>query len=235
MTNTITRMRVDVDAGAPRRLGVAADREDVAAEAGARGDVAEEHGTNPTRISAASGTPRSELSTATATMIATATSPIRSTTRPSGGAGKPGRHPALPRPQRRRRRTAPIATSADDPAHRVAVERAGQADDLRVGEVDRAGLAQHLELGALPGEQAGQRDDERRDHEAGEQSSPGTARSPRPRRRPRRSRGTGDQPCLTFSTAMIDGAQAAHGADREVDLAEQQHEHDPDRDQAHRA
>ena len=45
----------------------------------------------------------------------------------------------------------------------------------------------------------------------------------------------GDHPCCTFSTAMIAAAKPAHRADREVDLAEQQHEHDPDRDQAHRS
>ena len=42
----------------------------------------------------------------------------------------------------------------------------------------------------------------------------------------------GSQPCLTFSTAITAAAQTAHGADRKVDLAQQQHVHDADRDQA---
>ena len=39
IAKTATRIAVDADAGAPGRLGVAADGEDVAAEAGALGDV----------------------------------------------------------------------------------------------------------------------------------------------------------------------------------------------------
>ena len=38
----------------------------------------------------------------------------------------------------------------DDPADRVGVEDVGEAGDLRVGEVQRAGLAQHLQAARLP-------------------------------------------------------------------------------------
>ena len=64
-TNTIDADAVDADAGAPRRLGVAADREDVAAEARALGEEVEHAARSPTRISMASGTPRSWFSTTT--------------------------------------------------------------------------------------------------------------------------------------------------------------------------
>ena len=88
------------------------------------------------------------------------------TIRPAIGATEPGRGARAAPRQADQRVAPPIAHGGDDPADRVAVERAGQADDRRVGDVDRAGVAQHVEQRALPREQAGQGDDERRDPEA---------------------------------------------------------------------
>ena len=90
--------------------------------------------------------------------------------RVSDGSARPARAAAHALEPARRR------VGADDdhderPADGVAVERAREAGDRRVVEVDRAGVAEHEQQRALPGEQAGERDDERRDLEASSRRS----------------------------------------------------------------
>ena len=115
--------------------------------------------TKPTRISAAIGTPRSLFMTHTATSAAMATAPTRMASSAVLGADSP----ALTRRWRPRMAAAAyaaIADQGDDPTGGVGQELAGQVAEAAGREVDRARLAEHLELQALPAEQAGQRDDE---------------------------------------------------------------------------
>ena len=96
--------------------------------------------TKPSRISTASGTPRSELRTATATIVTTATSAEADDRAPAGLS------PSSPAATRRRWPSDEHGAVGDDhdrgedPADRVGVEGVGEAGDLRVGEVDRAGV-----------------------------------------------------------------------------------------------
>src|SRR5215212_8659554 len=73
--------------------------------------------TAPTRMSAASGRPRSAFRIAIAAMTAA----------------------------ERERRVRADREHRHDPAERVAVEDVGETGDLRIGEVDRARVAEHLE------------------------------------------------------------------------------------------
>ena len=74
-SRTRSRGRVHVDAGAPGGLGVATQGEDVPAELVRRARYSIP-ATKPTRISTASGTPRSESRIATAAITAAATTTI---------------------------------------------------------------------------------------------------------------------------------------------------------------
>ena len=91
--------------------------------------------------------------------------------------------------------------------------------------------AEHGQQRALPPEQARQRDHERGDAEprrqgALQQADRGAHGETREDRRPR-------APARLDREGRGDGGgEAADGADGEIDLAQQQHEHDPDRDRA---
>ena len=126
-----------------------------------------------------------------------------------------------------------IATSGDDPAHQRRKVRVRQADDELVAQVDRPGLAEHVELQADQRERAGERDHERRDAEARDHEP---VEQPDERAEPQRGH---DPPASAGVAAVHDqdrhhrGAQAADRSHRQIDLAEQQDEHDADRDGGH--
>ena len=120
-----------------------------------------------------------------------------------------------------------------EPADHRPEEGAGELGDARVGDVDRAGVAEHVEQRALPGEQTGQGHHERRHPELGD---------PQALEQPDGhaggdgggDRGRGRPAVLHVEHGHDGGGEAAHGADRQVDLAQQQHQHDAHRDGAHR-
>ena len=93
-------------------------------------------------------------------------------------------------------------------------------------------VAEHEQLYSLPAKQAGKRDHERRDPEDGDEE-PVEEADHGPRRGRRRSRRR-SRPSLTASTAITEAARPLTAPTGEVDLAQQQHQHDPDRDRRHR-
>ena len=136
------------------------------------------------------------------------------------------------RPSSAKPNVSAIATAATAQPDQRREERVGQAGDELVAQVDRPGLAEHVELQADQRERAGQRDDERRDaeardHEPVEQSDEG-AEPQRGEHREHRS-----DVALHDQHRHHRGAEPAHRADRQVDLAQQQEEHDADRDGRH--
>src|SRR5215207_648732 len=166
-----------------------------------------------TTITAANGTPRSELRIATAATMAAATSTRRTTTPVSAPTSRPAA----------REQDAPGVGGNCDyreyPTHNGVEERRRQVGDEARRQVDGAGIAEHKQQRPLPAEQAGEGDDERRDSEGGDHEP-----VEEPDRHPDRERGHDSK---DRRPAVLDtedrhhaGCQAADGADREVDLAE---------------
>ena len=159
---------VDVDAGAARRLGVAADRVDVAAEAAcARARSPRTAGRSPTSRNTY-GIPRSSLATQTTAPSASARKPTRSADRARAGRA---RGSAL-----RRTRTsfswmpAKISTATSQRIHEVASGRKSLARPIRKSSwritVPRLPIKQQHH--PVPGDQPGQRDHERGDPDLGD-------------------------------------------------------------------
>ena len=188
--------------------------------------------TKPTRISTANGTPRSEFRTATAAITAAATTTIRI----NGPVSWLSARPAATRWRHAHRADAGIDADRDQghgPADRIRVEGVREAGDLAVRDVDRAGVAEHVEQRSLPDQEPGERDHERRNAEAGEERALHQAD-----RHPAQHAG-GDREVRVPAVLDVEhrhhrGRETADGADREVDLPQQQHVHDADRDQADR-
>src|SRR4051794_34651701 len=225
---------VDVDARAPGRLGVAADGVDVAAEPGpveherpqdVQGRDHEEHVGDPA---------------------------VRVGERDHDDAGRRQPEDAQREQQRRLGRQAGLAPRAvrveqdarverdaqreHDPRGHVGQEVVREADDDAVLDDDGALVPDEQEHHAVPGEQAGQRDDERRHADL---------RDDQPLEDPdREARGERDEdrgPGAQLVVAVGDQEQrrrhagdAADVADGQVDLAQQQDEDDPHPDDGDR-
>ena len=133
------------------------------------------------------------------------------------------------------REIASVSTTGDhgnDPADKWREERAGQARDEVVRQVDRPRIAEHEELQAHQRERARQRDDEgrdseTRDHEAVEQAD---GRTDHQRGEHRQH---GRDSVLDAQDRHGRSGQAAERSDGKVDLPEQEDEHDADRDGCH--
>ena len=192
----------DGDAGAARGLHVAADRVDVAAE-----PRAARH-----EVERADEAEQDQHRDRHAAVLVDDVDEQERRERHGGDADDHQRRPAGrsgPRPRASGSRAAsPAANSTTQTIATIQPvlsrqELAGQVGQQARVEVDRAGLAQHLELQALPAQQAGQRHDERRNSEPRRDEALEQCRSRRRRARPARIAGTGAQPCLTLSTATI--------------------------------
>ena len=102
---TRIRIRGDVDAGAARGLGVAADRVDVATERRPLGDERPDEERTDDEEQSASGTPRSLFRIQTVRNAITGTTTSFSASRSGSRIGMPCRRPAsAPQPQHHRRR-----------------------------------------------------------------------------------------------------------------------------------
>ena len=149
--------------------------------------------TRPTRMTSASGRPRSALTIATAARMPAADAPTRSATAATGSTSSP----AASRRRRRPRVESTIAAmhaGRDQPADDIGEEGPGQVGDAGIVDVDRAVAAEHGQQRALPPEQSRQGDDERGDPEPRGQACPAAGRSWRRRRDPRGSRATRSSP-----------------------------------------
>ena len=188
--------------------------------------------TKPTKMQTASGTPRSSLNTATATIA-----PDGDDRQPDQvGPQRPERQARGPGPapvRQRRRRRHDHHHRGQRPPDRVGEERAGEVGDRLVGQVDRAGAPEDVQQRALPGQQAGQRDDERRHPQLGDPDALEQA-DPRPDGQAGGDGRDGVPALLHVEHRHDGGGQAAHRPDRQVDLAQQQHQHHADRDRPHR-
>ena len=131
-----------------------------------------------------------------------------------------------------------VAEGEDDRDHPARVLRqdvVGDVVDLLVLDPDHALRPERLQDHSLPDEQAGERDHEGRHAEEGDERSLG-----RSDRTAYRERGKDrDQARVLVTRARQlqlgndDARDAADVADREVDLADQEHEDDADRDDGH--
>ena len=218
---------VHVDARAPRRLGVAADRVDVAAERRPvehEGPEQEEHREHDEHVRDAAVLVRDGHDDR---------ADQRAGPRRAARSARPARSAARPCPRatcaetstagvhRRRRRAARSTTS---PAQEVV----GEADDDVVLQRDRAAVADQQQHDAVPGEQAGQRHDERRYPDLRDEQAVQRRRSPRPAsdRDDDRRDGADLVAVGEQQQRASDAGHAADVADRQVDLPQQQDEDD---------
>ena len=149
-----------VDPGATRCLGVSAHRVDVAAERRPAGEVQSRSGATNS-MTPASGTPRRGCRPYTARNASTAEEdhlPVDDDRFPSAAR----RRRRLTNAPKDDERVAAAEHRRDDPAACLREEVVGDVVDLSCPGSRSRPAAEHLEDQALPGEQAGERDDEGR-------------------------------------------------------------------------
>ena len=189
------------------------------------------------RITTPQGTPRSLFRYQTAAKVTTARPTIwsRITTI---GLGIEAAGPPLLRVQELREREGHHDHGRDDPARVVFEEVVGDPDDGVVLDPDRSevrGLGREDEDDPRPDEQPGERDDERRHAGLRDHERLGEADRRRARQRGHDRRPPGPPGVLRAQEERHhDAANGAHERHRQVDLPDQEHEDDADRDRRDR-
>src|ERR1035437_2849290 len=227
-----------VDASASSRLLVAADRVEVPPEARPAGDHLEDRDQS-----------EEDDDTKGDTLDGKDTAPVRvhhsHSDQDTGGQDAHPQHIEQQRLGAQPARSAPRSgdeddqgvgrddADSDDPAEPHRQQQVDQVDDERVVEVHRAGVAQRVEKRAGEPDEAGESDDERGHSHLGTHE-PVEEADERTRADPGENRHRATHPVLDGEHRGDRRAEAADAADREVDLAEQENQHHPDRNDTHR-